>query len=66
MAHTHSNALLWLMDEDVGSLDEKWNWLEGWSDPEIDPKIVHFTRGTPDMEGHENVPYADEWWATLK
>ncbi len=53
----------WLDDAEIGSLPEEWNWLEGWSDPAIDPKIVHFTRGTPDMEGHEDVPYADDWWA---
>lgn len=53
----------WLDDSEIGSLSEEWNWLEGWSAPEIDPKIVHFTRGTPDMEGHENVPYAEDWWA---
>ena len=30
---------------------------------ELNPKAVHFTRGTPDMPGYENVPYADEWRA---
>lgn len=53
----------WLNDADIGSLPEEWNWLEGWSDPDMDPKIVHFTRGTPDMEGHEDVPFANDWWA---
>lgn len=56
------HGLEWLNEDEIGSLDERWNWLEGWSSPDIDPKIVHFTRGTPDMKGHEDVPYAREWW----
>lgn len=51
----------WLDDEEIGALDPKWNWLAGHSDPSIDPAIVHFTDGTPDMPGYENAPYADEW-----
>lgn len=47
----------WLSDEEIGSLDSTWNWLVGYSEP----KVVHFTSGTPDMPGYENVPYADEW-----
>ncbi len=55
------HGMLWQPDEEIGSLPEEWNWLCGWSPPELDPKVVHFTRGTPDMPGHENEPYADEW-----
>lgn len=51
----------WLYDEEIGALDPKWNFLVGHSDPEIDPAVVHFTSGTPDMPGYENVPYADHW-----
>ena len=60
------HKLLWLDDADIGDLPEKWNWLAGWSSPDIDPALVHFTRGTPDMRGHEDEPYHDEWWAALK
>ena len=55
------HAMTWLDDDEIGALPEEWNWLCGWSSPDIDPKIVHFTRGTPDMEGHENEEYAGEW-----
>jgi hypothetical protein len=51
----------WLKPEQIGSVPEYWNWLEGWSDERIEPKAVHFTRGVPSMKGYENVPYADEW-----
>jgi len=53
----------WLEDAEIGELPEAWNWLEGHSDPTIPPKAVHYTRGTPDMPGHEHAAYAAEWWA---
>lgn len=55
------HALCWLADCDIGEIGPEWNWLVGTSDPEIDPKNVHFTEGVPDMAGYEGVPYADEW-----
>lgn len=55
------HAFSWLKDEEIGELDEKWNWLEGWSDNRVIPANVHFTRGVPDMPGYENVPYAEEY-----
>ena len=51
----------WLDDTLIGALPAAWNWLEGHSAPQVDPKAVHFTRGTPDLPGYENVPHADEW-----
>ncbi len=55
----------WTGDDEIIGLDPAWNWLEGYSDPNIDPRIVHFTRGTPDMSGYENSAYADEWRSYL-
>lgn len=55
----------WLKDSEIGELDPSWNFLVGHSDPAIDPKVVHFTSGCPDMPGYETVPYADEWRAEL-
>lgn len=51
----------WLADDEIGELDPKWNWLVGHSDPAIDPAVVHFTEGVPDMPGYEDVPFAEEW-----
>ena len=51
----------WLKDHEIGEIDESWNWIEGHSPNEIDPKAVHFSRGTPDMI--ECDPrWAKEWW----
>jgi lipopolysaccharide biosynthesis glycosyltransferase len=56
----------WLDDSEIGELDPKWNFLVGHSDlKNIDPVVVHFTEGTPDMPGYENVPYSAEWRAEL-
>lgn len=55
----------WLADDEIGELDQSWNWLVGHSDPEIQPDIVHFTEGLPNMTGYEDSEFADEWWAEL-
>lgn len=55
------HQLTWLEEGQIGMLPEEWNWLEGHSPKWLDPKAVHFTRGTPDMPGWESVDYADEW-----
>ena len=53
----------WLADDLIGALPEEWNWLDGWSDPDMNAKIAHFTRGTPDMPDIEAMRYSDEYWA---
>jgi lipopolysaccharide biosynthesis glycosyltransferase len=59
------HRFFWLADCDIGELDQSYNFLVGHTDPSIDPHVVHFTDGCPDMLGYENVPYADEWRAEL-
>jgi len=54
----------WLEDSEIGELSVEWNWLVG-SDAECEPKNVHFTEGAPCFEAFRNVPYAEEWRATL-
>jgi len=50
----------WLPDHLIGGLPFEWNWLE------LEPLAVHFTRGTPDMPGHDGAAYADEYRRYLK
>lgn len=60
----------WLDDRDIGELDPRWNHLVGEVAPRPDAALVHFTQGTPNMNGYEDCEYADEWrdelehWAT--
>lgn len=56
----------WLSDSEIGSLDPEYNWLVGHSNKNINPAIVHFTEGLPDMHGYADVDYADEWRAELE
>ena len=53
----------WLKDNEIGSLDERWNWLEGWTSKHNNqsPFAVHYTRGGPWFEEWQDVEYANEW-----
>lgn len=59
------HRLCWLKDDEIGELDQSWNFLVGHTDPEIVPDVIHFTDGPPDMAGYESVPHADEWRSEL-
>jgi len=52
----------WLKDHEIGSLDEKWNYLVGHGTEGIDPAVVHFTDGIPSVHGCENAEYSQEWF----
>ena len=52
----------WLSDEFIGALPACWNHLVGVDAPDPEAKIVHFTLGTPSMEGYANCEFAPEWW----
>jgi len=53
----------WLEDNEIGSLDERWNWLEGWTSNHNDKKpfAVHYTRGGPWFDEWQDVEFASEW-----
>lgn len=57
------HRFFWLRDEEIGHLPPEYNYLEGETilPDGVDPKVVHYTRGIPDMAGYENVKFADEW-----
>lgn len=58
------HAFSWLTNDEIGALPPEYNYLVGT--PELEnPKIVHFTEGTPHMRGYEESAYADEWRAEL-
>ena len=53
----------WLKDDEIGSLDERGNWLEGWTSNhnKNNPYAVHYTRGGPWFEEWYDVEFAEEW-----
>jgi hypothetical protein len=57
----------WLFNDDlIGELPKTWNHLVGEYDPNVDAKLVHFTRGTPCFAGYEDQEFADEWFDVMK
>jgi len=53
----------WLKNNEIGSLDVRWNWLEGWTSNynSNTPYAVHYTRGGPWFAEWQDVEFAGEW-----
>jgi len=53
----------WLKDNEIGAIDERWNWLEGWTSNYNNKKpfAIHYTRGGPWFEEWQHVEFAKEW-----
>lgn len=56
----------WLDDAQIGALPACWNFLIGHTDRSIDPALVHYTEGVPDMPGYEHCAFSDEWYARAR
>ena len=67
LVNSESGAFLhqfkWLKDSEIGALDERWNWLEGWTSRHNtnSPYAVHYTRGGPWFLEWQDVEFAKEW-----
>lgn len=55
----------WLNDNEIGEIDARWGWLDGYVQPMI-ASGIHFTRGTPEWPGWENTFYANKWRKELE
>jgi hypothetical protein len=53
----------WLTDGAIGFLPPEWNWLQGWSDPQVEAKAVHYTLATPDVPDAVATPWDPDWRA---
>lgn len=51
----------WLVDDELGALSPKWNWLVNVQAKPDDVGIAHFTLGGPWLPGWKNQPYDDIW-----
>lgn len=57
------HRFMWLKDEQIGSLDVRWNWLVGeYADPPQDVRNVHWTIGGPYFHEYRNADFAEEWF----
>lgn len=55
----------WLLNEEVGELSPKWNYLVGentYQTPDVEPGNVHFTLGTPCFPEYSDCEYSEEWY----
>lgn len=57
----------WLNDNEIGSLDTKWNFLVGWNNEKTSgkPYVYHWTEGGPWFSNYMNCEYADVWFRYL-
>ena len=61
------HRFLWLDDEEIGTLDKGWNYLEGWYAPQYEKlRAVHFTRGGPWFEQMRSCGFAEDWLRELE
>jgi hypothetical protein len=57
----------WLRDEQIGSLDVRWNWLVGeYAEPPADVKNLHWTIGGPYFHEYKSADFAHEWYAEFE
>lgn len=56
------HAFKWLKDEEIGELEQEWNFLVGVNNGKLeDQKILHYTDGTPAWENWEPLPTDYIW-----
>ena len=52
----------WLDDDEIGSLDQSWNFLVGEYQAEKElPALIHWTVGGPYFDEYRDVEYSDLW-----
>lgn len=56
------HRLQWLADEDIGELSKEWNFLVAEpNQSENDPKLIHYTNGTPCWDEWRHLGYAENY-----
>lgn len=55
------HRMLWMPDDQIGSLPLEWNWLVGEYVPNPDAKVLHWTLGGPWFG--KDVTHEEDWFA---
>lgn len=56
------HSFSWIENDNlIGGLPGCYNWIEGTSRSNLEPKVIHYTEGGPWFHGKKNVLYADKW-----
>lgn len=66
VVNTQSGAYLHRFEwtDRIGTLPPEWNYLVGEDQPEVVPKIVHYTLGGPYFPEYANCDFSSEWFET--
>ncbi|KAJ7540398.1 hypothetical protein O6H91_10G012900 [Diphasiastrum complanatum] len=64
---TYLQKLMWLEDDDIGSIPQTWNFLVGHCELPKDnatlcPKAIHFTEGGPWYDQWKSCQFSDLWF----
>jgi hypothetical protein len=59
------HRLIWA-NENIGDIPLEYNWLVGEYDIIHNPKILHYTLGSPCFDDYKNSDYSTEWFDMLK
>ena len=55
------HAMEWVEENEIGSLDPKWNQLVGYQDVDFDKGNIHYTMGIPAYPETGSSPGAELW-----
>lgn len=58
---SYLHRMMWLKDNEIGSLDHTWNYLVGWYKTG-NPKLIHYTEGGPWLDKYKDCEYSEEWF----
>lgn len=56
------HGLSWLKDYEIGELPKEFNWIEGVSPGNINPKVIHYSEGGCWFKDYEDCAFADTWF----
>ena len=51
----------WLNDDEIGSIDNKWNWLAMEYEEKKEVNLIHYTIGTPCFREYSNKSFSSYW-----
>lgn len=56
----------WSHPSRIAEIPEEWNWIPEHSPGDLQPKLIHFTEGSPSWKAYKDCPNAETWWAEYK
>lgn len=51
----------WCKEEQVASMPKEWNYLVGVYPPSANPKLLHYTKGSPCFDAYRGCDFSEHW-----